>query len=413
MFALVDCNNFYASCERLFKPSLEDKPVIVLSNNDGCVIARSNEARALGIKMGEPHFKIKGLCKRHGVHVFSSNFTLYGDLSERVRKILQEAWPEIEFYSIDEAFLDIKKLPPNKRLAFCDELQSRIKKSTGIPVSIGLGMTKTLAKLANYIAKRRLFIPVFELSASSHYLEELSVSEVWGVGRRYARRLQAHGVQTVKALACSDRHLFRKRFNVNVERTILELRGISCLSLEETRPKQSITTSRSFGQMLTNIETLASALSLFTERACEKLRREQLCAQMISVFVYTNRHRNDLAQNNTLRSAQLIIPSDDTRILAQCALKLLTQIYQQGFYYKKAGVILERLTPCSMLQKVLFEDKSEEPPLMPTLDAINQRFGRGTIHLAINRHNSQSLMRQNQKSQAYTTNWKELPVVIC
>lgn len=411
MFALVDCNNFYASCERLFKPALANQPVIVLSNNDGCVIARSNEARALGIKMGEPYFKIKELCRRHRVAIFSSNFALYGDLSQRIRTLLQQAWPDVEVYSIDEAFLDLKTMPPHKRLAFCDDLQRQVKKATGIPVSIGLGETKTLAKLGNYLAKRHLFTPVFELSPDSHHLAQLPVDEVWGIGRRYARRLQGYGIQTVKELVQSDRHLMRKRFNVNLERTILELRGVRCLSLEVSEPKKSITTSRSFGQMLTSPQKLASALSLFVARASEKLRAEQLQTQMISIFLYSNRHRHELPQANTLRSQQLLVPTDDTRVLTKVALSLLEQAYQTGIHYKKAGVLLECLTPSSIQQQTLFIDSSPSPLLMPTFDAINQRYGRDTVHLAVSQHRSQTLMRQMKKSPSYTTNWKALPLV--
>lgn len=256
MMALIDCNNFYASCERLFRPDLHNKPIVVLSNNDGCVIARSNEAKALGIKMGDPYFQIKSVIKKHQVVTFSSNYTLYGDLSARVMQVIEATWPEVEIYSIDEAFLDLSALPKDLIDSFCTDLQKKILRFTGIPTSIGIGQTKTLAKCANFIAKRKLKIPVFNLSEQRVWLNQVEVGDVWGVGRQWSKKLNNQGVQSALDLAALNAHWVRKQYNVVLMRTVMELNGIPCGGLEEPKAKQSIVSSKSFGQMQTQFSAL-------------------------------------------------------------------------------------------------------------------------------------------------------------
>ena len=233
MFALIDCNNFYVSCERLFRPDLRGKPVLVLSNNDGCVIARSNEAKELGIKMGQPYFQIKALSKKHQIQVFSSNYTLYGDLSNRVMSIIEAAWPEVEIYSIDEAFLDLSTMPAFDHHAFCSQLQKTILKSTGIPTSIGIGSTKTLAKIANHICKMELKVPVFNVTSQSHWLAKIDVGDVWGIGHRWQKKLKEKGIHSAWHLAALNAQVIKTHYNVVLMRTVMELQGISCIGLEE------------------------------------------------------------------------------------------------------------------------------------------------------------------------------------
>ncbi|KTD14385.1 UmuC [Legionella israelensis] len=360
MFALIDCNNFYASCERLFRPDLRDKPIVVLSNNDGCAIARSNEAKALGIKMGDPYFQIKDLCTKHQVQVFSSNYTLYGDLSQRVMSVIQNSWPEVEIYSIDEAFLHLKHLPEHQHTAFCEQLQKTILKVVGIPTSIGIGKTKTLAKLANHIAKKRLKIPVFNIHSFSDWLDKIDVEDIWGVGRRWSSKLRSMGIQTAGDLSRAHPALIKKRFNVVLQRTLYELRGLACLELEEIEPKQSIVSSKSFGIMQTDYHQLAEAISAHVASAWGKLRQQHLVAQYLSVFVLSNKHRKDLDQYSNSLGFKLINPSDDIRQLTKCAKFCLKRIYKPGVYYKKAGVLLDGLIPKEPRQIDLFNPLPHE-----------------------------------------------------
>jgi DNA polymerase V len=413
MFAIVDCNNFYASCERLFQPSLAHTPILVLSNNDGCVIARSNEAKALGIQMGEPFFKIKQRMRIEGIKVFSSNYAFYGDLSQRVMSVIQRNWPEVEIYSIDEAFLDLSLLPRSERELFCEGLQKQVKKETGIPVSIGIGQTKTLAKLANMIAKKKLKIPVFNIADKSYWLKHLMVDEIWGVGGRYTKKLNAMGIMSVEALKDCDERLMKRRFNVMLERTILELRGISCLGLEESKPKKSIVCSRSFGTPQKELGDIKQALASFAARASEKLRAQHCKAKVINVFLHTNGHRADLPQYANHLTQRLIYPSNDTRVITHQALTALSLIFKSGYSYKKTGIMLDEITPNTLLQQDLFleEESSDSTMLMTVLDAINQRYGQHTLTLASQGTHAKWHMRQALKSPSYTTSWSELPKV--
>ena len=417
MFALIDCNNFYASCERLFQPALAKKAIIVLSNNDGCVIARSNEAKALGIKMGAPYFQIKALCKQHQVFAFSSNYTFYGDMSRRVMSVIEDNWPEVEIYSIDEAFLDLKTLPTSERDEFCRMLQQKVLRYTGIPVSIGIGPTKTLAKLANYIAKRELRIPVFNIDQQRFWLAKVAVGDVWGVGRQWDKQLVQQGIHTAQDLADVDLRSIKDRFNVVLQRTALELRGTPCAGLEEYEPKQSIISSKSFGSLQTDYVFLAQAISSHCARACEKLRHQGLVARHLSVFVQTNRFRLDLPQYQNSIGFKLVNPTDDLRYLTRCAKFCLRKIFRSGFHYQKVGIYLGDLIAKNYVQMDLFNQPSETQllhaeQLMTVLDAVNHKYGRHTLRLAAEGYVKPWAMRQQLRSPCYTTQWGELPVVI-
>ncbi|WP_298622587.1 Y-family DNA polymerase [uncultured Legionella sp.] len=415
MFALIDCNNFYASCERLFRPDLRHQPIVVLSNNDGCVIARSNESKALGVAMGEPFFKIKGLCRQHKIHAFSSNYTLYGDISHRVMMTIEEQWPHVEIYSIDEAFLDLSTLPEAQLESFCTMLQRKVLKETGIPTSIGIGKTKTLAKAANFLCKKVLNIPVFYLNHPP-LLQQIAAGDVWGVGRQYTKRLMGQGIHTAYDLAQTNVHLLRKKFNVVLMRTAMELRGIPCGGLEEAEPRQSIMSSKSFGTMQTTLSAVAQSVSSHCARAAEKLRAQHLVAQRLSVFVHTNRFREDLAQYVQSIEVRLINPTDDVRVITKMAKRCLRQIFKNGYHYKKAGVCLEDLIPkdprqLDMFHQVSDEDLKQTEQLMRVFDTINQKYGRNTIRLAAEGYSKPWAMRAELKSPAYTTRWAELPRV--
>lgn len=418
MFALIDCNNFYASCERLFRPDLSNKPIVVLSNNDGCVIARSNEAKALGIVMGVPFFQIKALCRQHRVHVFSSNFTLYGDLSQRVMSTIEQSWPDVEIYSIDEAFLDLSTQGMHIHSAFCQKLQKKILKDTGIPTSIGIGQTKTLTKIANHICKRVLKIPVFDVMPQREFwLRQIAIGDVWGIGRRWGQKLKQQGIHTAYDLSTSNIHLLKKQCNVVIMRTAMELQGIACGGLEETKAKQSIMSSKSFGQMQTDFSAIAESLSSHCARAVEKLRQQHLVAQRIVVFVHTNRFREDLAQHCQSIEMTFTHATDDLRLMTGTAKRCLQQIFKPGYHYKKAGVCLEDLRAKNPRQLDLFHLQSdaavkETERFMSVLDSINQRFGRHTMRLAAEGHHQPWAMRAELKSPAYTTRWSDLPRAI-
>ncbi|MDP3269878.1 MAG: Y-family DNA polymerase [Legionella sp.] len=416
MYALIDCNNFYASCERLFRPDLRTKPIVVLSNNDGCVIARSNEAKALGIAMGAPYFQIKGLCKQHKVEVFSSNYTLYGDLSHRVMTLIEEAWPEVEIYSIDEAFLDLTTMPAAMLEPFCTQLQQHILQCTGIPTSIGIGPTKTLAKIANHVGKKELKIPVFNVTDARHWLGRIPIGDVWGIGRQWAHKLAAKGIHTAQDLADLNAHMLKKQYNVVLMRTTMELQGIACGGLEEAKPKQNIMSSKSFGQMQTQFSSLAQAISSHCARACEKARSEHLVAQRLYVFVRSNPHRSDLKQYAKSIEVRLVNPTDDTRIITRVAKLCLKKLYRPGISYKKVGVMLQDLIDKSPLQMDIFHQRTDEEldkkdKLMTVFDTINTRYGSHTIKLAAEGYSKPWAMRSEMRSPCYTTRWSELPVV--
>lgn len=417
MFALIDCNNFYASCERLFRPDLRDKPIIVLSGNDGCVIARSNEAKALGIGMGDPFFKIKDLCRHQHVHVFSSNFTLYRDISHRVMSIIEEAWDEHEIYSVDEAFLNLSSMAAADRFKFCAQIQSTILKCTGIPVSIGLGHTKTLAKLANYIAKRELKIPVVDIAQHQDRLSNIKVGDVWGVGKQWSQRLINDGISTAADLAQADVQKLRQRYNIVMMRIAMELRGISCIELQDDQtPKQSILSSRSFTEMISNPHTLSQAISGHCASVYERLRAQRSVAHRLTVFLSTNRFRQDLAQHQPSACVRFINPTDDLRIFTESALSCFKACYKPGFQYKKAGVLLEEISSNALKQSDLFYHEEEgalerKEAFLKVFDKINQRYGKDTLRLAAEGFTHSTLSKPNFRSPAYTTRWSELPII--
>lgn len=414
MYALIDCNNFYASCERLFRPDLQNKPIVVLSNNDGCVIARSNEAKALGIKMGEPYFKIKHLSQQHNISVFSSNYTLYGDLSHRVMSIIEESWTNVEIYSIDEAFLDLSTLAFHQRDEFCELLQKRILQCTGIPTSIGIGESKTLAKVANYIAKKELKIPVFNITHQPQWLDKIGVADVWGVGRQWQAKLMKANINTAGDLSRLDPHIIRQQFNVVLMRTVLELQGNSCIALEDVQSKKSIMSSRSFGQMQTEFTLLCEAISSHCAKATEKARQQNLIAQRVTVFIRSNPFRPDLKQYSNSLECRLIHATADPRVITQIAKMCLKKLFKPGISYKKVGVMLSELIDERALQLDLFHQHSDDVLLkrdkfVKVLDSINARYGSHTIKLAAEGCSSSWRMRSDMKSPCYTTRWNELP----
>lgn len=416
MYGLIDCNNFYASCERLFRPDLKNTPIVNLSNNDGCVISRSNEAKDLGISMGEPFFQIKKLCEQKGVTVFSSNYTLYGNISQRVMCTIEEAWPHLEVYSIDEAFIDLSTMPVTLHESFCSDLQKKILKHTGIPTSIGIGKTKTLAKVANHLCKKVLNTPVFNITHHMDLLKSIAVGDVWGVGRQWDKKLFAQGIKTAHELSVMNPHVLKKQFNVVLMRTAMELSGIPCGGLEESALKKSIMSSKSFGSMQTEFSALAQAVSSHCARAVDKMRHQGLVVKSMYVFVHTNRFRQDLAQHFQSMEVRLVNPTDDLRLITKWAKRCLRQIYKSGFYYKKVGVCLQDLILKDPCQLDLFHQPSEEQlehteKLMSVFDQINQKYGRSTIRLAAEGYSKPWAMRSELKSPAYTSRWSELPQV--
>ena len=414
MFALVDCNNFYASCERLFRPDLKTKPIIVLSSNDGCVVARSNEAKALGIAMGVPYFKIKSICRQHKVEVFSSNFSLYNDLSRRIMHTIEEMWPHLEIYSIDEAFLDLSSLDSTYHDVLCKDLQQTILRHTGIPTSIGIGATKTLAKLANHIAKKELKTPVFNINNQGQWLSNISVDNVWGIGSKWHKQLISHKINTVSDLADANSCYIKNQFNVMLYRTHLELKGIKCAELSGNEPQKSILSSRSFGTPQTDYNILARAIAGHCATAAEKLRRHKLTAMNLNVFICADRFKQE--QYYYSIDFRMLSACDDLRYITTCAKFCLKKIYRPGILYKKAGICLSNLTPKLHAQMDLFNQPSimvqnRAELFMGVLDKINKRFGPRTMRLAAEGFNKPWLPRESSKSPNYTTEWSELPEV--
>lgn len=417
VFALVDCNNFYASCERLFRPELEGRPVVVLSNNDGCIIARSNEAKALGIPMGAPFFKNRSIIEKNRVEVFSSNYPLYGDLSQRVMAILQQMEPEVEIYSIDEAFICLPTKKGADLTAHGRNLRNKIKQYVGIPVSIGIAPTKTLAKVANRIAKK---YPehrgVFDLAScddTDSLLSGIEVSDIWGIGRRNREKLNRQGIVTALHLKNSDDEWIRKHLSVVGLRTVMELRGTPCIPLDhQPVPRKSVVCSRSFRRPVLSLTDLGEAVSSYVSVAAEKLRNEGLIAANLHVFIRTSRHRKNLAQHAGTLMVTLAQPTASTPVLIRSALQGLKKIYKENFAYQKAGVMLTELTAAGMVQRNLFRPSPKNNgAVMDALDTINSRWGRNTLQYASSGIVKQWRMAQERKSPAYTTSWQELPLV--
>ena len=416
--ALIDVNNFYVSCERVFNPKLNNKPVVVLSNNDGCAVARSNEVKALGVAMGAPWFKLKDLAKQYGIIALSSNYALYADMSNRVMSILRQFSPEQEVYSIDESFLDLTTFTHQNHVQYGQTMRNRILQWTGLPVCVGIGSTKTLAKLANHCAKKQtIFNGVCDFNAMTAQeldtlLIRIDVGEIWGVGRKLAPKLQALGITTVLNLKQANADQLRRQFSVVMQKTIHELNGIVCIELEDIAPpKKQILSSRSFGVPVRDFNSLAESITLYMSRAAEKLRRQQNFAGSVYVYIRTSPFKPDDPFYSNCMTIALPSPTDDTRQLVSVVLWALKQLYKPNFNYAKAGVMLSDLVPAEGVQTDLFSQMQQTPKtnnLMATMDSINRKMGKESIKLASEGFKRPWKMRQENKSPSYTTNWKQL-----
>ena len=409
MIGLIDGNNFYASCERVFDPSLRGQPVVVLSNNDGCAIARSDEAKALGVKMGQPIHEVPTPIRRQ-LKVRSANFALYGDLSGRVVSILRDLFPTVEVYSIDESFVAFDGIAPEHRVRVATEARARILKWTGIPCCVGIGSTKTLAKLGNKRAKRTT-TGVEEVIGQAQ-LADFPVEDIWGVGRKWATKLEAEGLLTASDLARASSDTLRARYGVVLARTQRELQGIACAELEESEPdRRQIVVSRSFGREVVDLDDLSQAVATFAVLACEKLRGRSLQAGGVWVWMNTNPFKTGAKQYHPSKALQLIAPSSDTREVLALAQALVRSMHRQGYSYKKAGVGLLDLVHGDTHQGDLFAGLDpRSAKLMAVLDQTNRRFGRGTMGFASAHRPSpaQWRMRQEHLSPSYTTRWDQL-----
>ncbi|MFH2012332.1 MAG: Y-family DNA polymerase [Pseudomonadota bacterium] len=417
MFALIDCNNFYVSCERVFRPDLIGKPVVVLSNNDGCVIARSNEAKAIGIPMGAPAFQNEELFRENGVHIFSANFALYGDMSQRVMSILSDFSPDIEIYSIDEAFLQLKGFEKYNLQEYGEKMRRLVKKWTGIPISIGIASTKALAKVANRIAKK---FP--EKTAGVYVIDDeekrgkalkwLKIEDVWGIGRQHNKRLNAVNINTAFDFIQLDDAWVKKNMSIVGLRLKHDLQGIPTLSIELPQPKKSIATTRSFDKNYTDFDQTKERIVTFAVSCAEKLRQQKSCCNAIMVFIHTNGHREDLPQYSRNIIVKLPFATNSNIELAKFATQALEKIFRDGFHYKKAGVIVMDLTPENQHQLRLFEDSNpKHKPVMQAIDNINAIYGQHTIKLGSQDLNRVWKMRQERLSPHYTTNLNEIITV--
>lgn len=417
-YALVDCNNFYVSCERVFDPKLERRPVVVLSNNDGCVVARSNEAKALGIPMGEPAFKIRRQVEQGGVVALSSNYALYGDMSGRVATVLADWAPAVEVYSIDECFLDVDQMAVPDLTEWCRDLRETVRRWTGIPVSVGIARTKTLAKLANRLAKKSPKAGgVLDLAHHPEWVEpalmKTDVGDVWGIGFRWQALLNSHGIWTALHLARAEDGWIRKHMGAVGLRTVLELRGMPVHTLETVpQPRQTCCCSRSFGEATADYGHVRDAVVTFATRAAEKIRRDGLVAAVAQVFLQTDRFRKEQSQRSGSASTRLAPPTSSTPQLVAAALKALEAAWSDG-YYRKAGVLLLDLVRAEDVPRDLFS----APPspgsgkLMQALDEVNRRFGRNAVRLGLPEPEAPWQMRQDKLTPFYTTRWTDIPRV--
>ena len=417
MFALIDCNNFYASCERMFQPDLIGKPVVVLSNNDGCVIARSNEAKDLGVPMGAPHFEYANFFKENKVNVFSANFTLYGDMSHRVMDILSEYSPEIEIYSIDEAFLKFQGFDKFNLTDYGKEICTKVKKWTGIPISVGIAPTKALAKLANRIAKK------YPLQTQSSYvidsdekrikaLKWLKIEDVWGIGRQLSKKLKLNNVFTAYEFTLLEDAWVQRNFSVVELRLKLELQGVATLGLDDVQPKKSIATTRSFDSNYTTYEQLKERISTFAVACAEKLRKQKSCSNSLMVFIQTNRHRAELPQYSKSIVIDLPYPTNSAIELSKFAIKALDKIFKEGFSYKKAGVVIMDFTPESDKQISIFENSNpKHVALMNSMDKLNTCIGQQKVRLGSQDIKKIWKMKQENLSRRFTTKLSDIIIV--
>ena len=416
LFALIDCNNFYVSCERVFNPSLDKKPVVVLSNNDGCIIARSNEAKAMGIRMGQPVFKCRDLISRFQVRVFSSNYSLYGDISRRVMDVLFHFSPDIEVYSIDEAFMSLDGIPAGDLTDYALKIRRIVKKWVGVPVSIGIGPSKTLAKAAAHVAKKTPhYEGVFDITpCAESILSGIDIEDVWGIGRRYSRFLRRYGIDTALDLRDADDLWVKKHMKTPGLRTVMELRGTSCIPLDQARDsKKTISCSRSFGRKVTSIDELREASAAYVSRAAQKLRAQKSAASFIELILIEFPFNQGFPATRTA-SMDIPVATAYTPELISYAKTLLERVYKSGPAYRKVGIMLAGIVPRGRVQSNLFHPCLEGPKehaLMETIDAINARWGRGTIAYAASGFERPWWMRQTKRSPRFTTSWKELPLV--
>ena len=418
MFALADCNNFFASCERVFRPDLQGKPVIVLSNNDGCAVARSNEAKALGIKMGDPFFKIRDIVERHNVAVFSGNMALYGDISQRVRWVLEDFAPAIEVYSIDEAFLDLRGMDGVDFDTYAKTISAECWRLTSIPVSVGIAPTKTLAKIASKLCKQ---YPRLRGGCYMHrpqdiekVLKKFPIEDVWGIGRKTSVKLHAMGVKTAWDYTLLPDYAVRKMFALSGLRTWRELRGEPCIEFEDGfEAKQSICVSRSFAKEIDDIEVLSEQIANFASSMAEKLRQQKSVTSEMTVFAYTNRFKKDVPQTYGNSIIHFQQPVNDQRTIVAAAVSAVYELYKSGYGYKKAGVVAAHIMQESDVVESLFDDKQtteREQKLTAAMDVINGTFGRGVIKLAVQGTGRIKSYSENQ-SPHYTTLWDDIPKV--
>jgi DNA polymerase V len=419
MIALVDCNNFFVSCERVFDSRLEGKPVIVLSNNDGCAIARSNEAKALGIKMGANFFEIENIVKKHNVQVFSTNFVLYADMSLRVKGLLTRFCPEIEDYSIDESFLDFNGFEHINMKEYGTKIAQTVKQGTGIPVSIGIAPTKTLAKVANRFAKKfAAYQSVCLIDTDEKRIKALQkteIGDVWGIGRQHTKRLMALGIKTAYDFTQLPQPWVRKHMTVVGERTWSELLGTPCIQMEHVAPaKQSIMVSRSFGKMIDDYTTISEAVSTYTNMAAAKLRKQKSCAKAILVFIDSNPFREDLEQYSRHIILNMLVASNSSQELIHYALEGLRKIFRPNIHYKKAGVMLMDICSEKLIQGNLFDtvDRKKHQSLMVVMDRVNDYYGRNTLKIAAMGDGKAWKIKQERLSPCYTTRLSDFPKTV-
>ena len=417
MFAIVDCNSCYASCEQIFRPELRGKPVVVLSNNDGFIVARSKEAKLLGLEDLQPFFKVEHILKQNNVAIFSSNYPLYGDISHRVMTTLKAFSPEVEVYSIDEMFLDLSGMQePLKQIG--STIKKTVWQNVRMPVGVGIGPTKTLAKLAQHASKK---IPqtegvcVLDQPHKWEWLQRrLPVNKVWGIGNRFARRLNDLGIETVWEFTQASPKQLRGLFNVNVERTLRELQGEPCIALEEQPPpKKQIYVTRSFGEKTSSLDALTEHISRYASAACEKLRKQKAQVRVITVFLQTGHHEKDYYSNRVVLSPPY--PTNDSRLIIQLAKQGIGQIFRPHYRYARCGIGLIDLWDGKHYQGDLFEpgQSVKADKAMTVIDSINRRYGRDSLVLASEGLNGKWSMRQEHLSPAYTTSWKDLPIIEC
>jgi DNA polymerase V len=414
--ALVDCNSFYVSCERLFNPKIRKKPVVVLSNNDGCIVSRSNEAKALGIKMGEPYFKAKDIIVKNNVQVFSSNYSLYGDLSRRVMRTLKRFNSDIEIYSIDEAFIDLSNFPDNEIEKVAQEIRSTVLQWTGIPTSIGVAKTKTLSKVANHIAKKKQsgitsFIGVENIDP---LLEKVDINDVWGVGRQLTKFYHKNGIYNAKQLKNKSNTWIKKSSNVLGSRTAMELRGISCIDLEKTKSKRkSCVVSRSFGQRVEKYQELKEAVASYCLNASEKIRSESLITKSITVFIRTSPFQSRFGYYSNSKTIDFPIATSDSIEIVKTALTALESIFKNGYRYQKAGVLLSGLSEDTKNKNLFSTEKDEKIKcLMKSIDNTNYRYGRSSISLASAGVQKRWNLKREHSSKIDTSDFYCLPTII-